>query len=505
MAATPVPVDTTTVVEIPISKIKVNTRLRGTNHDRVLDIAESVRGLGRLLHPICVSKHGDWFHLLSGMHRVEAFRHLKQETIPATIQDPDPLIEELIEVEENLVSSRLSAIDEARFIVRWEKILQQLGRRARSGDNRWNRSALTTKELAKNRGMSRSAYLYTKAIATLHPEVQDLLNETDWASNKMDLVGLSKEKDEVQMEVAFLLSTGECSTFKRALTISRIKHHPFNWKEEQTRVKDLIGKPFSVQKFNGNSSDLSRLCKLVSEDESCKVTKHEWGTQSSPLAAMHPDHAAYFINYYSEPGSLTLDPFCGRGTLPLVAAALGRKVVAYDLSSDNLEKIKDVALQHTQIKDEDLTLHHSCGVALEHYKDDQDIFDLITTDPPFLFGVEQYGNDPRDLCQVRTVDGYVTKMTECLSNLKRLIKPSCWETKSFHPIILKVGSGRRGEMGLIDLATEFEIIARGLGLVLHDKLINVLDSQWGMFNVSRCIDHKYSVKVHETCLVLVKY
>ena len=61
-------------------------------------------------------------------------------------------------------------------------------------------------------------------------------------------------------------------------------------------------------------------------------------------------------------------------------------------------------------------------------------------------------------------------------------------------------------MGLIDLATEFELIARGLDLVLHDKLINVLDSQWGMFNVSKCIDHKYSVKVHEillgTCQIL---
>ena len=129
----------------------------------------------------------------------------------------------------------------------------------------------------------------------------------------------------------------------------------------------------------------------------------------------------------------------------------------------------------------------------------------MTTDPPYTLNAETYGEDPRDLCQVKTVDGYVTKMTECLTNLKRLIKPSCWETKEFHPIVLKVGSGRRGEMGLIDLATEFELIARGLDLVLHDKLINVLDSQWGMFNVSRCIDHKYSVKVHETCLVLVKY
>ena len=505
MEVTSSAVETTTVVEIPISSIKVNTRLRATDHDKVRDIAESVEGLGRLLHPICVSNHGDEYHLLSGLHRLESFKYLKRRTIPATIQEADPLLEELIEVEENLVSAKLSAIDEARFIVRWEDILKQLGRRAKTGDNRWNRSALTSKDLAKSRGMSRATYLYTKSIANLHPEVQDLLNETDWSQNKMDLVNLAKEKDAVQLEVAFLLTTGECSSFKRALTLSRIKHHPFNWKEEQTRVKDLIGKPFSVQKFNGNSSDLSRLCKLVSEDESCKITKHQWGTQSSPLAAMHADHAAYFINYYSEPGSKLLDPFCGRGTLPLVAAALGRKVVAYDLSSDNLEKIKDAALQHTGISSEDLTLHHSCGVALDHYKDDEDTFDLIISDPPFLFGVEQYGEDPRDLCQVKTVDGYVTKMTECLTNLKRLIKPSCWETKEFHPIVLKVGSGRRGEMGLIDLATEFELIARGLDLVLHDKLINVLDSQWGMFNVSRCIDHKYSVKVHETCLVLVKY
>ena len=505
MAATPSTVETTTVIDIPISKIKVNIRLRRTDLDKVTEIAESVRGLGRLLHPICVSRHGDKFHLLSGMHRLESFKQLGRETIPATIQEEDPLLEELIQCEENLASARLSPIDEARFIVRWEELLQQLGRRAKTGDNRWNRSALTSKDLAKTRGMSRATYLYTKSIANLHPEVQDLLNETEWSQNKMDLVNLVKEKDEVQLEVAFLLVTGKCSTFKRALTLSRIKHHPFNWNTEQTRVKDLVGKPFSVQKFNGDSSDLSKLCKIVSEDESCKLTKHEWGTQSSPLAAMHPDHAAYFINYYSEPGDLTLDPFCGRGTLPLVAAALGRKVVAYDLSSDNLEKIKDAALQHTGISSEDLTLYHSCGVTLEHYKDDEDTFDLIISDPPFLFGVEQYGDDPRDLCQIKTVDGYVTKMTECVANLKRLIKPSCWETKKFHPIVLKVGSGRRGEMGLVDLATEFEIIARGLGLVLHDKLINVLDSQWGMFNVSRCIDHKYSVKVHETCLVLVKY
>ena len=137
------------VTEIPLNRIKVSTRLRATDQDKVTDIAESVEGIG-LLHPITVSQHDEWFHLLSGMHRLESFRQLGRETIPANIKESDPLIEELIEVEENLVSSRLSAIDEARFIVRWEEILTALGRRAKQGDNRWIRSGLTNEELAKN-------------------------------------------------------------------------------------------------------------------------------------------------------------------------------------------------------------------------------------------------------------------------------------------------------------------------------------------------------------------
>ena len=58
---------------------------------------------------------------------------------------------------------------------------------------------------------------------------------------------------------------------------------------------------------------------------------------------------------------------------------------------------------------------------------------------------------------------------------------------------------------LSDMATEIEMISRRLNLVVHDKVINVLDSMWGMFNMSRVIDNRYSLKIHETSLVLVKY
>ena len=142
-----------TVVEIPLKRIKVSSRLRGTDEGAVKDLAESIAGIG-LLHPITVSKYGEWFHLLSGMHRLEAFRQLGRETISATISQSDPLIEELIEVEENLVSSKLTSIDESRFIVRWEEILESLGKKAVKGDNRWNRTGLTNEDMAKSRGMS---------------------------------------------------------------------------------------------------------------------------------------------------------------------------------------------------------------------------------------------------------------------------------------------------------------------------------------------------------------
>ena len=76
---------------------------------------------------------------------------------------------------------------------------------------------------------------------------------------------------------------------------------------------------------------------------------------------MQPDHSAYFIDFYSKEGDLILDCFAGRGTNLLVGAALGRKVVGYDLTLQNLEKVKSVALEHTDIDPEDMVLHHSDG------------------------------------------------------------------------------------------------------------------------------------------------
>ncbi len=493
------------MVEIPVDQIRVTTRLRATDDSKIQDLAESIAGVG-LLHPITVSQNGDQYHLLAGNHRLEAHRLLGRKTIPATVNDADPLVEELIEIEENLISNRLSPIQEANHIVRWEEILSQLGRRAVTGDNRWNRTGLTNADLAKSRGMAKSTYLMTKTIAKINPEVQDIIEVSEYDFNKTDLVKLVKESDEVQLEVANLIATGECSTFKRALTLARCKVLAFDWGDEQKRIKELVGMPKSVMKFDGEESHLARLCKLVSNSEDCRVNKKTWGTSECPNYSQHPDHSAYFINYYSNEGDTVVDVMSGRGTNLLVAAALGRKVVGYDLSPQNLEAVRSACLQHTEIEPTDLVLHHSDGVALNEYDGQEEIWDLVTFDPPYIFNAENYeSQDPRDLCLIKDLETFNTKIEQCLTNLKRLIKRSDWEKKEFHPIVVKCNYQRRGKEGITDMATEIEIIGRKLNLSLHDKVVNVLNSQWAMFNVSRCVDNRYSVKVHETCLVFVKY
>ena len=93
MVATPnKSISTVGVVEIPINKIKVTTRLRATDEDKMRDLAESIAGVG-LLHAITVSQKGDQFHLLAGNHRLESAKSLGWSSIPATINDADPLIE----------------------------------------------------------------------------------------------------------------------------------------------------------------------------------------------------------------------------------------------------------------------------------------------------------------------------------------------------------------------------------------------------------------------------
>ena len=229
------------------------------------------------------------------------------------------------------------------------------------------------------------------------------------------------------------------------------------------------------------NTELTQICSLVSDAEETRVNKRiaQFGTNPVRNYQTNPEMSRWFINFFSKEGDLVMDNFAGRGSNLIAAAYEGRRVVGYDLSSTNIDLIRSACLEHTQIKEEDLTLHHSCGVELAEYESCTDHFDLIINDVPYIFGAEDYeSGDDRDLCKLKNLDDYHKRMEVCLENMKRLIKPSSWKDRVFHPIVMKVGSGRRNTIGtgLVSMDVELEIIARKIGLTIHDKIFNELRS-----------------------------
>ena len=84
---------------------------------------------------------------------------------------------------------------------------------------------------------------------------------------------------------------------------------------------------------------------------------------------------------------------------------------------------------------------------------------------------EDYGCSNWDIGKLDQ-DDYFGRIAEMMGNLSRLIKQSDYDSRTFYPIILKVGSGRRGDGGIVDMDYEFQRIAKEHKLVLWDKVFN---------------------------------
>ena len=495
------------VVDIPISKVKVINRMRRTDENNVDDLIRSIKEIG-LLHPIAVAKKDDGYLLLSGMHRLIAMEKIGANTITATVREDDDLINQLVEIEENLCSKKQNAIEEAQAIVLREQILIQLGRKAVVGSNQYTEDKVTNEELAKQLGYTRRTYSYKKSVANLNPEAMDLLSETKFANSMMDMYRLQRLPDHLQLEIAKLLVTGKAKTFRRSWVIAHLKFNQNEWADDIQKSKDELGIPKSVQRWDRKKNKLNDICYFVSHNEDAIVNKSvgSFGTNEIKNYSMCPDQSNWFVNYFSNEGDIVCDPYFGRGTNIIASAYNNRKVIGYDLSALNCELVKTACLENTSIKEDDLTIHNSCGVDMVEYgADSSNFIDLFLTDPPY-YGAEDYkSNDKRDLCYAKDIPTFNARFKQSLINMKRMIKPSNFKERIFKPIIIKCGSIRRGDKGLVDMSTEIQVIAKEIGLVLHDLIINELRSATQHYNVGRCIQSRYTVKSHETNLVFVKY
>ena len=133
---------TVTSVDIRVVQLGID-RLRTFSEAQVATLAQSIAEVG-LINPITVYGRraddggliGNGYRLIAGANRLEACKRLGWREIPARVLDLDELHLQLVEVDENLVSTRLTPSEEHRFLARRKQIYIALNPKTKHGGDR---------------------------------------------------------------------------------------------------------------------------------------------------------------------------------------------------------------------------------------------------------------------------------------------------------------------------------------------------------------------------------
>jgi len=200
---------------IPLENILVSASRREIEDAKVRELAESIQQVG-LLNPITVTRE---CRLVAGAHRLEACKAIGHCEIACTFLEGDSLHVELAEIDENLIRNDLDDISIGELALRRDAILEALGLRALSGDNRFSKSRReavsplkTTESIAKEIGVGERTLQQNKQLAkNLVPEAKDVVRKEDIP--KKDALKLARMEPERQKVVASRLQSGEATFY----------------------------------------------------------------------------------------------------------------------------------------------------------------------------------------------------------------------------------------------------------------------------------------------------
>lgn len=194
-------------MDIDTNLITVNKRKRQIDPVKVAELAGSINEIG-LLCPIVVRRVNEHFELVAGAHRMEAFKLLGRNTIPAEVFSGSDLDAELAEIDENLKRAELTVLEQGELLVRRNEILIERGERAQSGTNIKNLTGVmvtpvsSTSDIASEIGLSESSAHQRMQIAhDIAPDVKDAIRDTPIADSTTQLLALARMDEEAQRTV----------------------------------------------------------------------------------------------------------------------------------------------------------------------------------------------------------------------------------------------------------------------------------------------------------------
>lgn len=171
---------------ITIADIDIPDERREVNSASVKRLADSIEKIG-LRHPITVREKGDRYVLVAGRHRIEAYRRLEREHIPASIVKMTNDDARLWEIAENLHRAELTKLERDDNIAEWIKITEKLssqvatkglGHRPEGGIN----------AAARELGVDKDDAHRAVRVASLSEEAKDAARETGLDNNRSALL-----------------------------------------------------------------------------------------------------------------------------------------------------------------------------------------------------------------------------------------------------------------------------------------------------------------------------
>ena len=198
------------ILELPLASIEVgNDRARDLDPAWVEGLAGSIKAQG-LFQPIRVRTHDEGYRLVLGYHRLEAFRLLGRDTIPATLTDAGDDDAKLEEVMENLARHELIALDRCHHLYELKQVWERMYPHTKNGGDPAKKAAVARSQSLASGEDTPEVFGFARAAADkiglsastikaavkiwsgLAPQTRQRLRGTDLARKQTELKALSE-------------------------------------------------------------------------------------------------------------------------------------------------------------------------------------------------------------------------------------------------------------------------------------------------------------------------
>jgi len=208
---------------VAVASIEVGDRFRHFDDAAVDRLVKSIHEIG-LIHPIMVRTTG---RLVAGRHRLEAYRKLGLEMIPAVVVEFDGDVPEqdlraqLAEIDENFQTNALCYEERCQHLSRRIQIMRDLGLvTSLTGVRESSDKTLTTAQVAEQIGISRaSAFEMLRVVADIPENVREMVRPTEFGNTRSAMLALARASEADQQNVAAAVAADpkRLTTYNKAI------------------------------------------------------------------------------------------------------------------------------------------------------------------------------------------------------------------------------------------------------------------------------------------------